>query len=130
MRISDWSSDVCSSDLLKVCPGTLRPLSEIPDDWQVSVTGTESARRIATLARDEIEEYLRKLVLDEDEELARRLDENDKALDNLTATRRLAEADAAAAHAHIEAELSSHRQRRDEAERSADVLQAPLVAAQ
>src|SRR3546814_14757250 len=38
---------------LKVCPGTLRPLSEIPDDWQVSVTGTESARRIATLARDE-----------------------------------------------------------------------------
>src|SRR3546814_19764136 len=98
MRISDWSSDVCSSDLLelasikerqkranpwelKVCPGTLRPLSEIPDDWQVSVTGTESARRIATLARDEIEEYLRKLVLDEDEELARRLDETDKALE-------------------------------------------------
>src|SRR3546814_8767723 len=71
-----------------------------------------------------------KWVLDEDEELARRLDENDKALDNLTATRRLAEADAAAAHAHIEAELSSHRQRRDEAERSADVLQAQFVAAQ
>src|SRR3546814_19013849 len=85
MRISDWSSDVCSSDLLelasikerqkranpwelKVCPGTLRPLSEIPDDWQVSVTGTESARRIATLARDEIEESLRKLVLDDDAE--------------------------------------------------------------
>src|SRR3546814_15975527 len=62
--------------------------------------------------------------------LARRLDENDKALDNLTATRRLAEADAAAAHAHIEAELSAHRQRRDEAERSADVLQAQFVAAQ
>src|SRR3546814_9462440 len=85
---------------------------------------------MSILSRDEIEEYLRKLVLDEDEELARRLDENDKALDNLTATRRLAEADAAAAHAHIEAELSSHRQRRDEAERSADVLQAQFVAAQ
>src|SRR3546814_7433225 len=70
-----------------------------------------------------------KWVLDEDEELARRLDENDKALDNLTATRRLAEADAAAAHAHIEAEISSHSQRRDEAERRADVLQAQFVAA-
>src|SRR3546814_13075433 len=110
MRISDWSSDVCSSDLLelasikerqkranpwelKVCPGTLRPLSEIPDDWQVSVTGTESARRIATLARDEIEEYLRKLVLDEDEELERRLDETEKAIDTLKAKRRLEDAD-------------------------------------
>src|SRR3546814_11707652 len=109
MRISDWSSDVCSSDLqkranpweLKVCPGTLRPLSEIPDDWQVSVTGTESARRIATLARDEIEEYLRKLVLDEDEELQSSRDENDKALDNLTATHRMDEATAAAAQPQV-----------------------------
>src|SRR3546814_17297636 len=116
MRISDWSSDVCSSDLLKVCPGTLRPLSEIPDDWQVSVTGTESARRIATLARDEIEEYLRKLVLDEAEELARRLDENDKALANLTATRRMEEAAAQAAHAHTEQHRKTALQGKGEAE--------------
>lgn len=115
---------------LDVCSGTLRPLSEIPDDWQVSVTGTETARRIATLARDEIEEYLRKLVLDEDEELARRLEENDKALVNLTAMRRQAEADATAAHSQIEAELSSHRERCDETERSANDLQAQFVAAQ
>src|SRR3546814_11900394 len=107
---------------LKVGPGTLRPLSEIPDDWLVRVTGTESARRIATLARDEIEEYLRTLVLDEDEELARRPDEHDQALDNLTATRGLAEADAPASNAHIQDELSSSRKRRDHAARIAQHL--------
>lgn len=115
---------------MQVRAGTLRPLSEIPVDWHVAVTGSESARRISALARGEIENYLRKLVLDEDEELARRLEENDKALGDLAAARRQAEEDATAARVEIEAEVVLHRQRRDEAERSADDLQAQLGAEQ
>lgn len=116
--------------LLNVRSGTLRPLSEIPVDWQVTVNGSESARRISALARDEIENYLRKLVLDEDEELARRLEENEKAFGNLAAARRQAEEGATAARVEIEAELVLHRLDRDEAERGAKDLQAQFVALQ
>lgn len=116
--------------LLNVRSGTLRPLSEIPEDWQVTVNGPESARRISALARDEIENYLRKLVLDEDEELARRLEENEKAFGNLAAERRQAEESATAARVEIEAELVLHRLDRDAAERGAKDLQAQFVAGQ
>lgn len=112
--------------LMNVRSATLRPLSEIPVDWHVAVTGPESARRISTLARGEIENYLRKLVLDEDEELARRLVENDRALDNLVAARRQAEVEAAAVQAQVDAELSLHHRRRDEAERSVIEVQSQL----
>src|SRR3546814_10411107 len=35
MRISDWSSDVCSSDLLQDCQGDYRALDRVylPQDW-------------------------------------------------------------------------------------------------
>ena len=133
---------------LDVRSGTLRPLSEIPIEWQVMVTGPQSARRISTLARNEVEDYLRKMVLDEDAELAIRMEENDKALGNLAVTRRQAEKDAAAAHAEIEAtrlhaerdataahaeleaEIVLHRQRSKEAERSANQLHAQFGAEQ
>ncbi|MCV0415129.1 MAG: AAA family ATPase [Brevundimonas sp.] len=109
--------------LLNVRSGTLRLLSELPAEWQVTVSGPVSARRIAALAREEIEEHVRKLVLREDEELARRHAENVETLSNLDAARRQAQDDARAARVEIEADLAAHRQRRDEAERSADDLQ-------
>ncbi len=111
---------------LMVRSGTLRPLSEIPAGWQVNVTGPVSARRISALARDEIEEYLRDLVLREDEDLARRLEENDRALDDLMAKRSQAEVEARTAHDQIAAELESHRQRKDQAEHDVREVQSRL----
>lgn len=100
--------------LQSVRSGTLRPLSEIPSGWELNVSGPVSARRISALARDEIEEYLRDLVLREDEDLARRLADNDKALDALIAARRQAEAEAKAAHEQIAADIESHRKIKDQ----------------
>lgn len=108
--------------LLNVRSGTLRPLSEIPAEWQIMVSGNESARRIAALARDEIENHVRNLVLREDEELARHHAANIEALAHLETSRRQAEEDAHAIYAEIEIELAAHRQRRDDAQRSADTL--------
>src|SRR3546814_12734258 len=44
MRISDWSSDVCSSDLFKVGAGTISPPGPLapPNTTQVEVTGAQS----------------------------------------------------------------------------------------
>jgi hypothetical protein len=116
--------------LMNVRSGTLRLLSEVPSDWQIMVAGPQSARRISTLARDEVENYLRKLIIDEDQELANRLVENDKARGKLETARRQAEVDAMEAHAEIEAKLVSHRKHSDDAERSAKQLQAELGAEQ
>lgn len=114
--------------LLNVRSGTLRPLSELPADWQVTVSGTESARRISVLARNEIENYVRNLILQEDEELARRHAENLEARARLEASFRQAEEDARASHAEMETELDAHRQRSDHAKRSADDLSNRLEA--
>lgn len=115
---------------LMVRSGTLRPLSEIPAGWQVTVTGPMSARRISELARDEIEDHLRDLVLREDEDLARRLRENDKTLEELIAARRQAEADARTAHDEIAAALESHGQLKDRAEHEVREVYARLEDAQ
>ncbi len=112
--------------LLNVRSGTMRPLVDLPAEWQVAVSGSESARRISSLARREIEDHVRKVVLQEDEELARRHADNVEMLSRLDADRRQAQDDARAAAAKIEADLARHRQRRDEAERSAADLQVRL----
>src|SRR3546814_10657781 len=39
MRISDWSSDVCSSDLLTFGDGTLQTTADLESDRAVSLTG-------------------------------------------------------------------------------------------
>lgn len=112
--------------LLNVRPGTLRPLSELPSKWQVNVSGPESARRISALARHEIEDHLRKVILQEDEELARRHADNVETLSRLHTDRRQAEEEALVARAEIETDLAKHRQQSDEAERTANDLQARL----
>ncbi|WP_246708546.1 McrB family protein [Rhizobium ruizarguesonis] len=112
--------------LLNVRSGTMRPLAELPAEWQVAVSGSESARRISALARQEIEDHVRKVVLQEDEELARRHADNVETLSKLDADRRQAQDNARAARAKIEANLAKHRRRRDEAERSAADLQVQL----
>lgn len=116
--------------LLNVRSGTLRPLSELPAEWQVMVSGTESVRRISALARDEIEDHVRELVLHEDEELARHHAENVEALAQLKTSLRQAEEEARASHADIETELDAHRLRRDHAKRSADDLSNRLETEQ
>ncbi|WP_300396720.1 AAA family ATPase [uncultured Sphingobium sp.] len=117
-RRNPWRLDVRS--------GTLRPLADLPAEWQVNVSGQESARRISELARHEVEDYLRKLVLKEDEELARRHADNVEALGKLNAERRQAQDDAIAAQAEIEADLAKHRQNAAEAEAAAADLQVRL----
>ena len=112
--------------LLKVRSGTLRPLSEVPPGWNVKVFGAGSARRIASLARHEIEDHVRKAILEEDEELARRHTDNVEALGRLNAERRQAQDDAVAARAKIEADLAKHRQNAGEAETAAADLQVRL----
>lgn len=112
--------------LLNVRSGTLRPLSELPAGWQVAVSGPESARRISSLARHEIEAHVRQELLQEDEELARRRADNVESLSRLHTERRQAQDDARTALADIEAELANHRQRRDDAERSAAEFKVQL----
>ncbi len=111
---------------LDVRSGTLRPLADLPAEWRVGVSGSETARRIAALARHQIEDHVRRLVLQEDEELARRNADNVEALGRLHAERRQVEEDALLARAEIEADLIRHRHNADEAERTATDLQARL----
>jgi hypothetical protein len=46
-----WRVDVRS--------GTLRLLSELPEEWQVKIHGAQSVKRISASAREEIEDYVR-----------------------------------------------------------------------
>lgn len=112
--------------LLNVRSGSMRPLAEVPAEWQIAASGAESAKRISSLARHEIEDHLRKVILEEDEELARRHACNVEALDRLHAERRQAQDDALAARAEIEADLAKHRQNAAEAETAAADLQVRL----
>lgn len=96
--------------LLTVKSGTLRPLCQIPNEWQIMVTGPESARRISELARDEIEEYVRTSVLEEDEELARRIAANEKRFEELKKARQVAEEKAAKVRSEIESKIATDRQ--------------------
>ena len=110
--------------LMNVRSGSLRPLSVIPSSWRVNVTGPETARRISALARDEIEGYLRNLILEEDEQLAKRHAENIEAFEKLAADRKHVEDTATANRMKLESEIQSHRERRDKAKESADKLEA------
>lgn len=112
--------------LLNVRSGTMRPLADIPVEWQVAVSGSASARRISALARREIEDHVRKVVLQEDEELARRHAENVETLSRLDADRRQAQDDARAARAKNEADLAKYRQSQEKAERRVADLKVQL----
>jgi energy-coupling factor transporter ATP-binding protein EcfA2 len=115
-----WRVDVRS--------GTLRLLSELPDEWQVQIHGAQSVKRISASAREEIEDYVRNSVLEEDQELARHQAENERRLTELTTTRRQAEEDARTMFAGLNEELAAHRQRGDAARKEADDLQQLLAA--
>ncbi len=71
------------------------------------VTGPESARRISELARDEIEEYVRTSILEEDEELARRFSANKERFEELKEARRVAEEKAATVLAEIDSKIAN-----------------------
>lgn len=108
--------------------GTLRLLSDLPEEWQVQVHGAQSVKRISASAREEIEDHIRNLILEEDRELARRHDENVQRLEELATTRRQAEDDARNIFAGLNEELAAHRQRGDAARKEADNLQQQLAA--
>lgn len=117
-----WRVDVRS--------GTLRLLSDLPAEWQVKVFGTESVQRISASAREEIEDHVRKLVLEEDGELGRRHAENRRVLGDLAVTRREAQDKAQFELAQIEASLASHRQLLASVERDAAEKQGWFTAEQ
>lgn len=108
--------------------GTLRLLSDLPDEWQVQVLGTQSVKRISASAREEIEDHVRNSVLEENQELARRHAENMRRLEELATTRRKAEEDADAMVAGLNEKLAVHRQRGDAARKEAEDLQQRLAA--
>jgi len=115
-----WRVDVRS--------GTLRLLSELPDEWQVQIHGAQSVKRISASAREEIEDYVRNSVLEEDQELARRQTENEQRLTELATTRRQAEEDARTMFVGLNEELAEHRLRGDAARKEAADLQQRLAA--
>lgn len=112
--------------LVNVRSGTMRPLADLPAEWQVAVSGSQSARRISALARHEIEESVRKAILQEKGELARQHADNIETFRKMESDRRLAEDEARATRTEIEADIAKHRQRRDEAVRNAADLQVRL----
>lgn len=113
---------------VNVRSGTLRLLSDIPDEWQIQVLGAQSVKRISASARDEIEDHVRRLVFDEDQELAQRHAENVQRLEELATIRRQAEEDARTMFAGLHDELAGHRQRGEAARQEADDLQQRLAA--
>lgn len=110
--------------------GTLRLLSELPAEWQIKVLGAQSVQRISASAREEIEDHVRKLVLEEDQELARRHAENIQMFDELASTRQQAQEDARAMFAGLDADLAEHRERSDDAKRNADDLRSRMALEQ
>lgn len=114
-----WRVDVRS--------GTLRLLSELPEEWQVQIHGAQSVKRISATARDKIEENVRTSVLEQDQELARRHAENLQRLAELETTRHQAEERASAIFADLDDELAVHRQRGDAARSEIDDLQQRLA---
>lgn len=114
--------------VVTVRSGTLRLLSNLPDEWQVQVHGAQSVKRISALAREEIEDYVRNSVFEEDRELARRHTEIVQRLEELETTRRQAEEDARTMFVGLNKELAAHRQRGDTARKESDDLQQRLEA--
>lgn len=119
-HLNPWRVDVRS--------GTLRLLSELPEEWHAQVHGSQSVRRISASARHQIEDYVRSSILEEDQELARRHAENVRRLEELAAARRQAEEDARGMLADLKEELAVHRQRGDAARNEADDLQQRVAA--
>lgn len=114
--------------LVNVRSGTLRLLSDLPDEWQVQILGAQSVKRISASAREEIEDHVRRLVFDEDQKLAQRHAENVQRLEELATIRCQAEEDARTMFAGLKDELAEHRQRGEAARQEADDLQQRLAA--
>jgi len=114
--------------VVTVRSGTLRLLSDLPDEWQVQVHGAQSVKRISASAREEIEDYVRNSVLEEDQELAHSHAENIRRLAELATSRRQAEDDARAMLAGLNDELAAQQLRGDTARQEADDLQQRLTS--
>lgn len=115
-----WRVDVRS--------GSLRLLSDLPDEWQVQIHGAQSVKRISASARDEIESYVRNSVLEVDHELARRQADNERRLTELATTRRQAEDEARVIFAGLNEELAAHRANGESARQEAAELRHRLAA--
>ena len=111
-----------------VRPGTVRLLSEIPDEWNVQILGSETVRRIYTSARDRIAEQMQAIILEQDQNLCERHAENIQRLEELATTRRQAEEDARTIFDGLNDELAAHRRRGEAARQEADDMQQWLTA--
>ncbi|MEG8016903.1 McrB family protein [Sphingomonas sp. LR55] len=111
-----------------VRPGTVRLLTQIPEEWEVQVLGSESVRRIFTSSRDRIGEQIRKTILAGEEQLRQRHEETQRLLSDLAVSRRQAENDASRLIADLDQELAAHRSSGDAARQEAAELQRRLAA--
>lgn len=111
-----------------VRPQTVRLLTEVPDEWEVRVFGSESVRRIFTSSRDRIEEQIRQTILADEDQLRQRHEETQTLLEDLAVRRRQAENDASRLIADINRELAVHRASSDTARQEAAELRHRLSA--
>jgi AAA domain (dynein-related subfamily) len=112
--------------LCSIRPGTLRLLSELPEEWHIVVNGPISARRIATSARDEIELHVRQQILREDGELALRDERNRQTIARIQAESEDAKNKAQETRSQHDAEIEAARLRSDTAQKRARELESQL----
>lgn len=94
-----------------VRPGTLRLLSELPEEWNIAVGGPMSARRISASARYEIEAYVREQILREEGELAVREEKNRETIGRIKTELSEAETAAQETRNQLNAEVEAARNR-------------------
>ena len=111
-----------------VRPGTLRLLSELPEEWNIAVGGPMSARRISASARYEIEAYVREQILREEGELAVREEKNRETIGRIKTELSEAETAAQETRNQLNAEVEAARKRRHAAQERAQEFESQLRA--